>query len=137
MKRNVAHQVVEPLEQRRLLSVTIAESEQNDGPGAADGLPRLAETSIHVTGSIGAPGDLDWFKIKLKAGDVVGAIVTGQPGLDPMLHLGNSNIELMIHNDDSFNHKFRFMPPQSPLPRVSGSIRDPEMHYVISEPGTY
>ena len=31
-----------------------------------------------TAGSIAAPGDLDWFKLKLKAGDVVGAIVTGQ-----------------------------------------------------------
>jgi len=127
---------IEPLEPRRLLSVTIAESEPNTGPAAANPVPRVLDASVHYTGAIDTPGDLDWLKIDLKAGDVFGASLRGAPGLDGMIHFGNAAGQLLIHNDDSFFSGAALV-PQSPMPRSADDIRDPEAYYVVSAPGTY
>jgi hypothetical protein len=127
---------IEFLESRRLLSVTVAESEPNTGPAGANPVPRVLGESVHFTGAIDAPGDLDWLTIDLQKGDVFGASQRGAPGLDGMIHFGNSAGELLMHNDDSFfNGTFR--PAASPLPRYADDIRDPEVFYVVTAPGTY
>src|SRR5438067_549267 len=90
---------IEPLEARRLLAASLMELEPNTGPAAANPVPRVLQTPVHISGAIDAPGDLDWFKIQLKAGDVFGASLKGAPGLDGMIHVGNSAGALLIHND--------------------------------------
>jgi hypothetical protein len=127
---------VEPLEARRLLSVTIGESEPNTGPAGANPVPRVVGEPVHFTGAIGTAGDLDWLTIDLQKGDVFGASMRGAPGLDGMIHFGDSAGHLLIHNDDSFLSGTGLV-PQSPMPRSADDIRDPEVYYVVSAPGTH
>src|SRR4051794_18552937 len=103
---------MEPMEVRRLLSVTLAESEPNNSMATADAIPRELEKAVTVGGRINRPGDRDWFKIKLKAGDVIGAATSAQGDLDMELSLFDAAGRLMMYNDD-----FAFDPMgDSPLP---------------------
>ena len=52
---------IDTLEHRRLLSVSIAETEPNDAPGGATQIPHALHAPLHVTAALGAPGDSDWF----------------------------------------------------------------------------
>jgi large repetitive protein len=128
---------VEPLEPRRLMSVTVAESEPNDLRAHANGIARLPGSTVHVGGAVNAPGDRDWFKVQLQAGDIVGAVVNARDGLDPMIRLTDASGKLMISNDDSFFTGATVLPVESPLPRAQGSERDSEIYYTISQAGTY
>jgi hypothetical protein len=126
--------VIEPLEPRSLLSAGIVESEPNDGPSEANPVPRVLGGSAHVTGALGAPGDQDWFRIDLMAGDVIGASLRGALGLDGMLSFGKTGP--LIFNDDGHLND-ALIPDGSPLPRNADDILDPAIYYVVSEPGTY
>src|SRR5262249_55868024 len=95
---------LEELEERNLLSVNLVEVEPNNTPPQANALQRLLDEQVIVSGRVNALGDRDWFRIELKQGDVLGAALNGQNGLDPMLRLVNSAGDLMVANDD----KFRF-----------------------------
>jgi hypothetical protein len=128
---------IEGLEGRRLLSVNVAESEPNNTMAAADVLGRVPDESVKVTGKIGKAGDRDWFRIKLKAGDVFAAAVTGRGGLDTNVRLVDAAGALLISNDDSFRNGRLTLPHVSPLPRAYASDTDAEIYQVITRPGTY
>ena len=125
---------VEPLEARRLLSVTVAESEPNGFPPDANPVPRVVGESVHFIGALDAPGDFDFVRIDLQAGDVFGASMRGAPGLDGMIAFGKTGPD--IFNDDSFSEGGP-LPGGSPLPHQADDIRDPEVYCVVSTPGTY
>jgi hypothetical protein len=124
---------MEPLEVRRLLSTSLVESEPNNSAVRAAPIPRQLEQHVDIRGSIGGIGDHDWFQVKLEAGDVVGAALTGLDGLDPVLRLVSSSGKLMMGNDDG---GLKALPAESPLPRVE-SVTDSAIYYVINKPGTY
>jgi hypothetical protein len=134
MRTNISP-AIELLEARRLLSVTVAEAEPNDTPPEANPVPRVIGESVHVTGALEAPGSQDWFKIELEVGDVFGASLRGVPGLDGMIGFGQNG--LLIHNDDSFFRGAFALPAESPMPQHADDIRDPEIFYVVTAPGTY
>src|SRR5688500_14622930 len=137
MSNPISFRGLESLEARRLFDVSLAESEPNAGPADANPVPRVLATPVHISGAIDAPGDLDWFRIALQRGDIIGASVRGAPGLDGMIHFGNSAGQLLMHNDDSFFTGQRLLPAESPLPRTADDDRDPEVYDVITESGTY
>src|SRR5262245_49821960 len=89
---------VEVLEDRSLPSVTILEAEPNDTRPHANLIPRVLDTPVNVSGMVGTPGDHDWFRIQLQAGDILGAALNGKNGLDPTIRLVNSAGDLMIAN---------------------------------------
>src|SRR4051812_40261106 len=107
-----ARALVEPLEERRLLSVSLAESEPNDTRAAADAVDRVPDTHVVVGGNVNAAGDKDWFKIRFNKGDVFGAAVTGKDGLDPTLRLVNAAGVVMVANDNS-SYGQTYLPPGS------------------------
>jgi hypothetical protein len=57
------------------LSGSISESEPNNSAGRADPLPRETGELLHVRGSISTPAVRDWFKVRLRAGGVLGVSV--------------------------------------------------------------
>ena len=78
---------VEVLEDRTLPSVTMLEAEPNDTRADANAIARRVDTPVTVGGEVGSPGDHDWFKVQLQAGDVLGAALKGKNGLDPKIRL--------------------------------------------------
>lgn len=124
---------MEALEMRRLLSTSLVESEPNNSPVRAAPIHPQLEQQVEIRGAIGEMGDHDWFQVKLEAGDVVGAAVTGLDGLDPVLRLVSSAGKLMMGNDD---RGLTALPAESPLPRAE-SVTDSAIYYVINKPGTY
>src|SRR3954452_11861118 len=99
-RRRFMNTIVEQLEIRRLLSVSISEAEPNNVRAQANTIVRKLDDHVLVSGAVNAPGDRDWFKIQLNQGDVVGGALTGQVGLDTTLRLFNNAGKLMIGNDD-------------------------------------
>lgn len=127
---------MEQLENRRLLSVTLAESEPNNSRANADVIARMPDTDVAVTGQLSTLGDRDWFGIQLQPGDVIGAAMNGQDGLDTVLRLVNGSGKTLLAGDDSQPGAV-FLPPESPLPRNQGVVQNAEIYYVIKEAGTY
>ena len=115
MRTSTSH-TIEPLEVRRLLSVAVAEAEPNNVQAHANGIARLVDDPVHVSGDINAAGDRDWFEIQLQAGDVVGAVVTGSGGLNPAARLVNASGEVMIACDDGLPNR-----PENVRGRVAAS----------------
>lgn len=132
----MTRQVLESLESRRLLSVSLAESEANDSHESADPIPRVLDEGVEVSGSVDSPGDRDWFKIDLQPGDVFGAAVDDRSKLDTTLRMVNSDGVLMIANDDSAVGRAN-LPAASPLPANASSITGAEIYYVVAKAGTY
>lgn len=128
--------IIERLEMRRLLSVSVTEAEANNAAAKANPIPRTLDEYMLVSGKVNAPGDHDWFKIRLNAGDIVGGALTGPGELDPVLRLFNNSGKLKMGNDDSFLTGQKTNAPESPLPTV-GDIRDSEIYYTIDSSGTY
>jgi hypothetical protein len=128
---------MELLEDRRLLSVNVVESEPNNKMASADVLRRVPDEKVTVNGKIRAAGDRDWFRIELKAGDVFAAAVTGRGGLNTNVRLVDAAGVLQISNDDSFRNGRVTLPAVSPLPRAYASDTDAEIYQVITRPGTY
>jgi hypothetical protein len=128
----------EHLENRRLLSVSLNEAEPNNLRTQANTINRTLHEHVLINGAINATGDHDWVKINLQQGDVIGAALTGAAaGVDTVFNVYNAAGQLVIGNDDSFSVGDRILPPESPLPHNSLSIRDSEAYYVITAPGTY
>src|SRR6188474_1869035 len=93
---------VEALESRRLLSANIySESEPNNTRAKADELPRILEKTLEVHGNIATTADHDWFKINLKAGDVLAVSVRSTSALDTAVGLFDAAGTLLMANDDS------------------------------------
>src|SRR5262245_25518808 len=112
---------VEALEDRTVPSVNIVETEPNNTPAAADIIDRLPATPVIVSGAVNAVGDRDWFRLDLKAGDVIGAALQGRNGLNPALRLVGSAGTLLIANDDANGSGRTFLPRESPLPYTTRS----------------
>jgi hypothetical protein len=127
---------LELLESRRLLSVSIAEAEPNNTSAKANSIPHTLDEHVLVGGKVNAPGDHDWFKIQLNAGDIVGGALAGPGELDPILRLYNNAGKLMMGNDDCFLRGQQYSAPESPLPQASDT-RDSEIYYTIKSSGTY
>jgi hypothetical protein len=132
---------IEILKNRRLLSVTLSESEPNDAPGKADALPRVAEELVRVNGKIGKSVDHDWFRIQIKAGDVVGVAVTGgrfdERGLDPYARLLDGSGQLVIENAGPYFTPGDSMADESPRPRADRESFGVEFYRVMPKAGTY
>jgi hypothetical protein len=132
---------LETLETRRMLSVTVHESEPNNTRATADAVQRKLDEDVVIKGKIATSADRDWFKIKLKAGDVLGAAVTGAlpntGGLDPYLRLFDLDRNLVIENDGPIFTSGDILPEQSPLPRANRSRLGVEFQRVIAEADTY
>jgi hypothetical protein len=130
---------METLEIRRMLSGSIAESEPNNTLASANSLPRQLGAPLHVTGKVASAGDVDWFKVDLKKGDVIGAALQGKDGLDPAIRLVNSSGVLMVGNDDDGARSAGsiYQAPESPLPANDPADSNCEFTYVISRAGTY
>jgi hypothetical protein len=122
----------ETLEARKLLSVSPAEAEPNNVRARANVIEHALGDHVLMSGQVNALGDRDWFKIELDQGDVVGAALTGQAGLDTVMRLVNSSGKLTMGNDDHGTG----LTAESPLPR-SASLLDSAIYYVINKPGTY
>src|SRR3954451_19360599 len=90
---------MEQLEIRRLLSVTLSETEHNDTRPQANAIQYSLDDHVLLSGEVNAPGDRDWFKLQLNSGDVVGGALAGQGGLDTTLRLFNNAGKLIIGND--------------------------------------
>src|SRR4051812_16953330 len=122
---------METLEIRRMLSTSIAESEPNNTLAGADLLPRQLGAPLHVSGKVASAGDIDWFKLTLKKGDVIGAALQGKDGLDPAIRLSNSSGVLLIGNDDEGARDAGsiYLPPDSPLPTNPPADSNSEFYY--------
>jgi hypothetical protein len=127
---------VEALENRIVPAVNFVESEPNNTPATADVIARLPATQVVLSGAVDAAGDRDWFRLDLRAGDVVGAVVKGQTGLNPAVRLINAAGDLMMSNDDLARNG-TFLPQESPLPHSTRSATDAGVYYVIATAGTY
>ena len=141
-RRNAhARPVLEPLESRRLMSGSVAESEPNDTRAKADVIARDPDELVTVSGRVGTPADHDWFKIQLKAGDVLGVAVTGatyeQGGLDPYARLVDSSGRLVIENAGPNFTAGDALPAGSPLPRADRDSFSVEFYRVMPTAGTY
>src|SRR4051812_7454847 len=137
-KEKPMHITLEPLEARRLLSVSVGDAEPNNLRTEANPINRTLNEHVLVNGTLGALGDRDWFKINLQKGDVFGAALTGAAaGVDTMFNVYDAAGQLVIGNDDSILIGERALPAESPLPRNNLGIRDSETYYVITAPGTY
>jgi hypothetical protein len=135
--RNATPAHLQPLEQRRLLSVAVAEAEPNNARAQANVVPHVLDEHVLVSGRINAPGDHDWFKVQLNAGDIIGGALAGQGGLDTILRLFNNSGKLMIGDDDCNLQGLAVHPPESPLPHIATNIVDSEIYYTMKSSGTY
>src|SRR3954468_15537737 len=99
-KGEIMNTIIEQLETRRLLSVSLSEAEPNNVRTQANTIIRKLDDHVLVSGAVNAPGDRDWFKVQLNPGDIVGGALAGQGGLDTTLRLFNNAGKLMIGNDD-------------------------------------
>jgi hypothetical protein len=129
--------LMEQLETRQLLSVNLTEAEPNNTAAGANPLARVLDTHTIVTGRVGSAGDRDWFKLQLKAGDVFGASVSGNNGLNPAVRLVDAAGALVIGNDDGNYVGYRALPTESPLPYSQAAATDAEAYCVITRAGTY
>src|SRR3982751_6313811 len=129
MCRNATRAHLEPLEQRRLLSVSLTEAEPNNIRAQANAAPYTLDNHLLISGKLNAPGDHDWFKVQLNAGDIVGGALAGQGGLDTILRLFNGAGKLLIGNDDCNLQGLAAHPPESPLPHIATNIVDSEIYY--------
>jgi hypothetical protein len=128
---------LQPLEARRLLSVTMTEVEPNNTTVGANVVTRVLDVHTIVSGRVSAAGDRDWFKIQLKQGDVFGAAVSGNNGLNPAVRLVDASGALIVANDDSQYIGQRALPDESPLPHNQSIYTDAEAYSVITRAGTY
>ena len=129
---------IERLEDRRMLSVSVAEAEPNNTTASAQPIARQLGTAVKVTGTLNAFGDHDWFKINLQRGDIFGAALSGAAaGVDTVFNVYDAAGTLVIGNDDAFHIGDRGLPPESPLPHNTVGDRDSETYSVITAPGTY
>ncbi len=133
---------MESLERRTLLSVAVLESEWNGDRDNADEVPIGLEPGMEsvavVRGGIDSPGDRDWFRIELNAGDVLGGTVMGRDDLDTTVGLFADDGTLLVFNDDHWNLRWsRVIPDNSPLPRLSSYSTDSAFYYVINTSGEY
>jgi hypothetical protein len=128
---------LECLEDRTTPSVNLVEAEPNNAMATANAVDRLQDTQVIVSGTVSAPGDRDWFRLQLRQGDVFGAALKGQNGLNPALRLVDAAGTLLVANDDTDGFGNLYLPQESPLPVNHRSATDSEMYYVISTAGTY
>src|SRR5436190_11849873 len=122
---------MEHLESRQLLSVNLTEAEPNNTMAGATPVARVLDTHTIVSGRVNAAGDRDWFRLQLKQGDVFGASVSGNSGLNPAVRLVDSSGGLVIGNDDSQYVGYRALPNESPLPYSQAAATDAEAYCVI------
>jgi hypothetical protein len=115
----------------------MVEREPNNTMAAAQALPRVPEIDVIVDGDVSSPGDRDWFRLDLRAGDVLGAALAGQSGLNPAMRLVDSAAQLLVSNDNAFFTGGQLLPPESPLPRDQSHGQNAELYYVVSAAGTY
>src|SRR5262245_59335135 len=108
-----ARPALEVLEDRCLLSVNLVEAEPNNTPASANVIDRLPATQVIMSGEVNSVGDRDWFRLDLRAGDVFGAALKGQSGLNPALRLVNSAGMLLIANDDARGYGRTVLPRES------------------------
>ncbi|HEY7087237.1 MAG TPA: hypothetical protein VH518_04055 [Tepidisphaeraceae bacterium] len=127
---------IETLENRRLLSVSVAEAEPNNTSAMADAIMRDLDHGIEINARINTVGDHDWFKLQLKKGDILGAATTAGGTLNPKMQLANAAGVTLFADDDSNQTLSQVLPEESPLPRSRRNL-DAEVYYVISAPGTY
>ncbi len=136
---------LESLENRTLLSVTVAEVEENDTLDTAQQIPLGLDPgqfdNLTVQGDVEAKpgGDHDWYQFHLNAGDVIGVRVQGQGQLDPTASLHAPNGTLLMFND---NHQFAAhnynIPNESPLAGLnSENSEDSILRYVVAASGPY
>lgn len=135
MKRTLCP-TIEVLEDRCVPSINLVEVEPNNMPMTANVMQRVLDTHQIMSGRIDTLGDRDWFAIQLQRGDVFGAAVNRQSGLDPAVRLVNAAGTTLVANDNSMLGE-RALPPESPLPINTADYHDSEIYYVISATGTY
>ncbi|MHC4406459.1 MAG: hypothetical protein ACYTG0_43085 [Planctomycetota bacterium] len=136
---------LESLEPRTLLSVTVAEAEPNDTPAMAQQIPLGFDAgefeNLTVQGHVAATpdGDRDWYRLDLRAGDVLGVMVQGQGQLDPTASLHGPDGTLLMFNDNHRTAAHNYNAPnESPLSGFNSSnSEDSILRYVISAPGAY
>ncbi|MEE9212289.1 MAG: LEPR-XLL domain-containing protein [Phycisphaeraceae bacterium] len=112
-----------------LTSVT-EETEPNNSIGTANPVPlgfdAGEDTAVDITGNISG-GDLDFFRVELDAGDIIGANVSS--GATTLSFQNSSGFELMGSNQDAtFIH-----PTVSPLPGGGNAA----LSWVVDTPDTY
>ncbi|HVJ79612.1 MAG TPA: hypothetical protein VNC50_00970 [Planctomycetia bacterium] len=118
--------------------ITISETEPNDTPATANPAPLGngpgQDPDVNVNGTIGAAADVDFFAVDLQAGDILGAVVVGQGGLDSVLAVFDPNgLALMANNDDAISGA---RAPECTLP-VSANPIDPYVSIVVGQTGRY
>ncbi len=85
-------------------AATVNEAEPNDSPALAQ---RIAlgkgagfDDDYIINGSILTNADVDFFRIRVRRGDVIGAALLGGAGLDPFLAITDASDTALIGNND-------------------------------------
>jgi hypothetical protein len=101
----------------------------------------VAEELFTVNGTIGTTADHDWYKVQIRAGDVLGVAVTGgrfdQGGLNPYARLLDASGKLVIENAGPYFTPGDSMADESPLPRAGRDSFGVEFYRVMPRAGTY
>ncbi len=110
--------------------IAVSETEPNNRLGTATPIPEefstLDDPAVDVTGALD-PGESDFYRLTLQAGDILGANLTG--AANAMSLLDSRGFELV----GTFFDTLFGLPPISPLPGGGNA----SLSYVIDTPGTY
>lgn len=116
--------------------LVVAEQENNDTLGQAQALTLsvAGDAAIDVDASLSNDGDLDWYRVQLNKGDILGAAMDAGGNPDGDLRLFDAGGSLIKRTDEAGFTSF--YPASNPLPRGSANF-DAALSFIVPETGTY
>lgn len=117
---------------------TVWEDEPNNTPATAQMLtiqPGPGSGDVNVEGSIGHNADLDFYRVAVSKGDVLGLAIWGLGEPDTVLAVTDSAGEVIALNDDHLGFG-NLYPPGSPLPQPVVD-EDSILNWVAPQDGDY
>ncbi|NOS99060.1 MAG: hypothetical protein HOP29_00345 [Phycisphaerales bacterium] len=114
------------------------EDEPNDSPAAAQFVaiqPGPGAGDVDVNGSIGHNADVDFYRITVSKGDILGLTIWGLSEPDTVLAITDSAGDVIVLNDDHYGFS-HYYPSGSPLPQPVVA-EDSILNWVAPQDGNY
>lgn len=126
-----------PLPANAVALIGVGEVENNDTPASAQLLPfgdgAGEDRDLDINGSLSTNSDVDYFRLSVTKGDVLGIAVLGGGAPDSIVAITTTSGTEINTNDDHGNVA-SYYPPNSPLPGGI-NVRDSVLSYVVPSDG--
>ena len=117
-----------------LALAAVGEAEPNDTPASAQ-VVSLADPDVDLSGSISPNSDVDYYRVSVQKGDILGVAALGGGAPDTILRVTDLAGNSLLENDDHGNIAAIY-PPNSPLPG-GASTRDSALSWIAPATGDY